>query len=784
MRNLVVSTAAFLATTALLAGCSQPPLSSTSPLTTAPNWNSLQPEAGEWITWGGDLGNKRYSPLDQIDKDNADQLQVIWRWGAEPLIGRHDSNWKATPLYVDGVLYLPTGGSKVAALDPASGETLWLFTPEPLRVGKRPFSGSSRAVSYWTDGTEKRILHNTVDGRLFSIDAETGKLDPNFGEGGFVDMNKNLLAEGDDRETVDVGSTAPGIVVGDVIVTQVIGNDTPQNKVGTPGYIRGYDIRTGEMLWRFHTIPRPGEFGHDTWKDGAWKYTGAASVWTMMAADPELGYVYLPVESPTNNFWGGQRPGDGLFGESIVCLDAKTGERVWHFQILHHGVWDYDLPAAPILHDIQKDGKTIKAVSVLTKQGMNFVFDRVTGEPVWPIEERAVPTEMAVPGEVLSPTQPFPTKPAPYSNLGYHEEDLIDFTPALRAEAKEFMKQYVTGPMYTPPTLVGEGIATKGTLVYPNYGGGSNWNGGAFDVDSRTLFAPTRNTYMTIGLRKADPKLTDWKYLPVGSGARPLSLPNGLPVNRPPWALVTATDMDKGEHIWSRSIGSAPDWVRNHPDLQGLDLDFDSMGQISVRPSPLVTRSLLFMAESANIGGDPGGRMFRAYDKQSGEVVAEIELPALTSGAPMTYMHEGRQYIALALSSREHPAELIALALPRPGDKPALAPAAPKIAGAKPSAPRLDLAKTVDATEEQLATGRAMFARFCAACHGSTGQGMRQSGAPALRGLGSFADIKAIISNGSAEMPAMSAMMKAEELDAVARFVAVELSGRDDRLSR
>src|SRR5690606_12530460 len=264
---------------------------------------------------------------------NADQLQVIWRWAAEPLIGRHDSNWKATPLYVDGVLYLPTGGSKVAALDPASGETLWLFTPEPLRVGKRPFSGSSRAVSYWTDGTEKRILHNTVDGRLFSIDAETGKLDPNFGEGGFVDMNKTLLAEGDDRETVDVGSTAPGIVVGDVIVTQVIGNDTPQNKVGTPGYIRGYDIRTGEMLWRFHTIPRPGEFGHDTWKDGSWQYTGAASVWTMMAADPELGYVYLPVESPTNNFWGGQRPGDGLFGESIVCLDAKTGERVWHFQI-------------------------------------------------------------------------------------------------------------------------------------------------------------------------------------------------------------------------------------------------------------------------------------------------------------------------------------------------------------------------------------------------------------------------------------------------------------------
>ncbi|MGQ9425575.1 outer membrane protein assembly factor BamB family protein [Gilvimarinus sp. F26214L] len=772
MRHLALSTAAFVATACLTVSCSQ--LNSTG--SSAPSWNSLQPKAGEWITWGGDLGNKRYSPLDQINKENAQDLQVNWRWQAEPLPGRHDSNWKATPLYVDGVLYLPTGGSKVAALDPATGETLWLFTPDPLRVGSRPFTGSSRAVSFWTDGERKRILHNSIDGRLFSIDAQTGEPDRNFGTDGFVDLNENLLAEGDGRSQDDVGSTAPGIVVGDVIVVQVIGNDTPKNTVGTPGYIRGFDVRTGELLWTFHTIPRPGEFGHETWEDGSWSYTGAASVWTMMSADPELGYVYLPVESPTNNFWGGQRPGDGLFGESIVCLDAKTGERVWHFQILHHGVWDYDLPAAPILHDIEKDGKTIKAVTVLTKQGMNFVFDRVTGEPVWPIEERPVPTEMAVPGEKLSPTQPFPTKPAPYSNLGYHEEDLIDFTPELRAQALEIMKDYVTGPMYTPPTLVGEGIPTKGTLVYPNYGGGSNWNGGAFDVDSNTLFVPTRNTYMTIGLKKADPNLTDWKYLPVGSGARPLSLPNGLPVNRPPWALVTATDMNRGEHIWSRSIGGAPDRIRNHPDLQGLDLDFDNMGQISVRPSPLVTRSLMFLAESANIGGDPGDRMFRAYDKQTGEVVAEIELPALTSGAPMTYMHEGRQYIAVALSSREHPAELITLSLPRPGDE----TAAPVPAAQPRSTATVDLAETVDASPQQLKTGRQMFGQHCAVCHGSAGEGLPQSGAPALRGLGHFADIKAIIGNGSAEMPAMAAVMTADQLDAVARYVAVELSGRED----
>lgn len=768
MRSIVSSSIAFFATACLLTSCSQSD--------TALSWNSLSPEAGEWITWGGDLGNKRYSPLDQINEDNVAQLQTTWRWQAERLPGRHDSNWKATPLYVDGLLYLPTGGSKVAAIDPATGETQWMFTPDPLRVGSRPFTGSSRAVSYWSDGEKQRILHNSIDGRLFSIDAATGEPDAGFGQGGFVDLNKNLLAEGDTRETDDVGSTAPGIVVGDVIVVQVIGNDTPKNNLGTPGYIRGYDVRSGELLWTFHTIPRPGEFGHNTWEKDSWRKTGAASVWTMMSADPELGYVYLPVESPTNNFWGGQRPGDGLFGESIVCLDAKTGKRVWHFQILHHGVWDYDLPAAPILHDIEKDGKTIKAVTVLTKQGMNFVFDRTNGEPVWPIEERAVPTEMAVPGEELSPTQPFPTKPAPYSNLGYHEEDLIDFRPELREQALAVMEDYVTGPMYTPPTLVGDGIPTKGTLVYPNYGGGSNWNGGAFDVDSNTLFVPTRNTYMTMGLKKADPELTDWHYLPVGNGARPLSLPNGLPVNRPPWALVTATDMNRGEHVWSRSIGGAPDWVREHPALEGLDLDFDNMGQISVRPSPLVTKTLLFMAESANIGGDPGGRMFRAYDKQSGEVVAELELPAKTSGAPMTYLHEGRQYIAVALSSREHPAELITLALPREGDKPVQAPVAASTP--EPNSASANLAETVSATPEQLATGRELFGSHCVACHGPDGAGLPQSGAPALRGLGQFADIKAFITNGSAEMPGMGAMMSAGQLDAVARYVAMELSGR------
>jgi len=738
----------------------------------APSWNSLTPKAGEWITWGGDLGNTRYAPLDQIDKSNAANMRMVWRWQAEQLPRGDDTNWKATPLYIQGVLYVPTGGSKVAAIDPATGKTLWLFTPDPIRVGTRPFSGSTRAVSYWTDGKKKRILLNSIDGRLFSIDAATGKLDSDFGKGGAVDLNQDLLDAGDKRERDDMGSTGPGVVVGDVIVVQVIGNDTPRKKVGTPGYIRGYDIRSGKLLWKFHTIPRPGEFGHDTWEQDSWQYTGAASVWSMMAADPELGYVYLPIESPTNNFWGGQRPGNGLFGESIVCVDARTGKRVWHFQLVHHGVWDYDIPAAPILHHIKKDGKTIKAVTVLTKQGMSFVFDRVSGKPVWPIEERAVPTSMGVPGEKLSPTQPFPTKPPPYSNLGYHEEDVIDFTPELRAEALKYLDQFVKGPMYTPPTLVGPGIATKGTLVYPNFGGGSNWNGGAVDRETNVMFVPTRNTFMAVGLRKADPKLTDWEYTAAGGdGARPLRLPNGLPVNRPPWALVTATDMNRGEHIWSRAIGGAADSIRNHPALKGLKLDFDNMGQISVRPSPLVTKSLLFLAESANIGGDPGGKMFRAYDKSTGKVVAEIELPAKSSGAPMTYLHNGRQYIAIALSEQKHAAELVVYSLPRAGDP------APSIAvRANPSA-SIRTAVQVTATAQQLAMGGDVFKQNCAACHGPKGEGIAGSNAPPLRALGTLDDVKNMIGRGSAEMPAMSAVLTPEQIDAVSRYVAVELVG-------
>jgi glucose dehydrogenase len=723
---------------------------------------------GEWVTWGGDPQNTRYSPLDQIDAENVDQLEVAWRWEAQPVLDRPDSNWKATPLYVNGMLYAPTGGTKVAAIDPATGQTVWMFEPDPLRVGTRPFTGSSRAVSYWADRDKKRILHNTVDGRLISLDADTGELDPEFGVGGIVDLNQNLLEPDDPREMVDVGSSGPGIIVGDVIVVQVITADNPGNKTQVPGYVRGYDVRTGERLWVFHTIPLEGEVGNETWEDEAWRYTGNASVWSMMSADPERGLVYLPVESPTNNLWGGQRPGDGLFGESIVCLDAKTGERVWHYQILHHGVWDYDLPAAPILHDVVIDGETIPALSLLTKQGMNFVFNRVTGEPIWPIEEREVPTEMAVPGERLSPTQPFVTKPEPYLNLGHYEEDIIDFSPEIRAQAMEIVDGLVTGPMYTPPTLVGEGIETNGTLLYPNYGGGSNWNGGAVDPETNTLYVPIRSSHMTVGLRPANPELTDWQYV-QGTGGGLLTLDNGLPITAPPWSEIVATDMNEGEHIWRRSIGGAPDWIRELPELQGLNLDFDSMGELSARPSPLVTKTLLFLSESGNIGGDPGGPMFRAYDKATGEIVAEIELPGLTSGAPMTYMHEGRQYIAIAVSSADHPAELVVLALPNGED----AGAADRAA----SSQEVTATQVVEATPEQLSQGMAIFGEKCVECHGEDGRGDTANSAPPLENLPPFPDVVLMVENGGPEMPAMAAQLTAEQIDSVSRYVAIRFDG-------
>jgi len=715
---------------------------------------------GEWHYWGGDAGSTRYSSLDQIDATNAQRLSVAWRWQSLPLQSGADSNLQMTPLMIDGVLYVSTGVHQAAAIDPASGATKWIFNPEPkdLQSG-RPGNPSGRGLAYWTDGKQQRLFRNTLDGRLISIDARTGKADPKFGKRGTVILNEGLS----ERVVPVLGSTSPAIVVGDVVVVQVVPEVYAPNQAATPGHIRGYDVRSGEQKWIFHTIPQAGEYGVDTWENDSWKYNGNTGVWTMMSADPALGYVYLPVETPSHDFYGGHRLGDNLFAESIVCLDAKTGRRVWHFQIVHHGVWDYDPPAAPILGDIVIDGKRIKTVTQVTKQGMSFVFDRITGEPVWPIEERPVPPS-DVPGERLSPTQPFPTKPAPYERLGYHEEDLLDFTPELRQEALAIASKYVRGPLYTPTTRVIEG-GTQGTWVAPGYGGGSNWNGAAFDPDSGMMFVPTKNQPMIASLTKADPALTDYDY--VRATTLTVQGPRGLPVVRPPWSKITATDMSTGEHRWWRSIGPAPDSVRNHPDLQGLGLDFSTMGYTSIRPSPLVTKSLLFLGDSGALSGDPGGNLLRAYAKESGAVVAEIELPSKSTGAPMTYSYRGKQYIVVAVATRQHPAELIALSLPD-GDAPkTMAPTKAVTAAAARNTNRGSVTK---AMQGQLDSGRAIYGRYCASCHGAQGEGVAD-GAPPLSGQRNVDLVIERVRKGGIQMPPMQTMLTEQQIRDVSAFV-------------
>lgn len=722
-------------------------------------------EASEWRYWGGNAGQTRYAPLDQINLETVDRLKIAWRWSADTSGDASSSNYKSTPLLDDGVLYIPWLNHGAAAIDAGTGKTIWTFEPQPADIGGRAPSLALRSLAYWTDGTAKRLFHNSIDGRLIAIDALTGKAATSFGKGGWINLREGII-EG--TSVTDVSSVSPALVVGDIVVVQVIPGGS-RNKEGAAGRIRGFDVRTGALVWSFNPIAQPGEVGADTWEDGSNLYSGQAGAWSMLSADPDLGYVYLPLETPTNEFYGGQRLGDGLFGESLLCLDAKTGKRIWHYQIVRHGLWDYDLPAAPILHDIRKDGKTIKAVTLLTKQGLTFVFDRVTGEPVWPIEDRPVPGSN-IPGERPSPTQPFPTKPEAFLRLGYDESDLIDFTPELRAEAKAIASQFTKGPLYTTPTEVTP--TNKGTWLYPGTGGGPNWNGAAFDPDTHILYTPLRLKPQYAGVTKGDPKTTNMHYYGGGGGA-PINGPQGLPILKPPYSVVVATNMDQGTHLWRIPIGEAPDYVKNHPALKNLNLDFRAMGQFDVRPSPLLTRELLFLGESGNIGGGSGGPMFRAYDKRDGRIFREIEMPTLVTGAPMTYMQGGRQYIVVAVSARGKPAELVALTLDGASDN-GPAPAGGVALAAAPPSTRAQAA-SVSATPEELALGEAAFARTCAICHGPAGAGVRGAAAPALTGRTDFANITRAIAQGQGEMPAMASLMTPAEIEAVGKYVVKTL---------
>ena len=641
--------------------------------------------AAEWRSYAGTNASNKYSPLDQINKDSVRNLRIAWRQSVTPPEIRQGvnapgpTNYQHTPLMVDGMLYMSTGYGTVAALDAVTGKVIWFDVPaggmphappgqfihhDNVRYpGLLVASGRglpSRGLAYWTDGSDARVI--TMMGRwLVALNAKTGKRYSDFGARGQVD-----LTNGYDRPADNFRPSSAPIVVRDVIV---VGGIARSGEQVFPGDVRGYDVRTGALLWTFHTIPRPGEFGNDTWLNGSWERAGAAGVWGFMSGDEELGYVYLPVESAASqavdaDFFGGRRPGKSLFEDSLVCLDAKTGKRVWHFQAIHHGLWDWDFNAPPVLVDITVGGRKIKAVAEVSKQSFVYVFDRVTGEPVWPIEERRVP-EGEVPGEWYSPTQPYPTKPPAYDGQDVTIDDLVDFTPELRQEAIAIINRYRYGPLFTPPSIAEPGPrGRKGTIQRPGTVA-TTWPGAGVDPATGVLYVPSVQNPGIIELVKSPNAKSDWISNPDGVGYGPyLEGPRGLPTPfKPPYGRLVAIDLNKGEILWTVANGNGP---RDHPALKALNLP--PLGQTG-RVSPLVTKTMVFLGEGGDDGvaGLPpggGGKMFRAYDKATGKVIWEIELPGGTTGAPMTYMANGKQFIVVAVGWKDMPGELVALALP------------------------------------------------------------------------------------------------------------------------
>ena len=615
---------------------------------------------GEWLHWAGDAGSTRYAPLDQIDASNVADLQIAWRWQSRNFGPTPESYYRVTPLYANGMIYATAGFRRAAvAIDPETGETLWMYRlDEGERGGNSPRGNSGRGVGYWSDGDgEKRVLLITPGYHMVSLDADTGVPDPAFGENGIVDLKLGLGREIDLVEA-RIGSSSPPVIVGDVAVVGAalpVGARPPTKEM-PPGHVRGFDVRTGELRWIFHTIPQPDDYGHETWEDDSWSYTGNAAVWAPFTADPELGYVYLPVEAGTGDYYGGHRPGDNLYSQSLVCLDARDGSIVWHYQTVRHGIWDFDPPAAPVLMDITVDGRDIRAVAQVTKQTFTFTFDRITGEPVWPIEDRPVPAG-DVPGEWYAPTQPFPVLPVPFDVQGVTEDDLLDLTPELKAEALEIAQKLTLGPMYTPPTLIEEG-GNQGTLVMPGSLGGANWPGAAYDPETQRLFIGSSTRPSVIGLVH-DPESSNMRY--IQGQARGVGGPRGLPLVKPPWGRITALDMKTGQKAWTIANDDTPSFIAEHPALEGVSVPRTGR---QTRAGLLATRTLLFAGTGGGTMSASRTGLLRAHDKATGEILAAIELPSHQTGVPMTYMHGGRQYIVVAVAGRGVPGELVALRLP------------------------------------------------------------------------------------------------------------------------
>jgi quinoprotein glucose dehydrogenase len=667
-------------TTPAPAPASRPAARAAGPATSPHVYNTAN---GEWQTYGADLHSTRYSPLDQVNASNFNKLEVAFRFKTDMLGPRPEYQLQTTPLMVKGVLYFTAGTRRaVVAADAQTGEMLWMYS---MNEGKRgesaPRQLSGRGVSYWTDGKEDRIIYVTPGYQMIALNAKTGDLVTSFGKGGIVDLKEN-----DDQPmdliTGEVGLHAAPVIVNDVVVVGAahLAGSVPKSKTNQKGYVRGFDARTGRRLWIFHTIPRPGEFGNDTWLNDSWSYTGNTGVWAQMSADPELGVIYMPVELPTGDYYGGHRPGNSLFAESVVALDVKTGKRKWHYQLVHHGVWDHDIPCAPILANITVDGKQIKALAQPTKQGWVYMFDRVTGQPVWPIEERPV-EKGSVPGEWYSPTQPFVSKPPAFERQGFSEADLIDFTPELNAEAKRIASNYIMGPIFTPPP-VSTWPKPLGLLLSPVVTGGANWQGGSLDPETNIMYIFSNSGVQALGLVKPEGGRSDMDWV-MGTARNPNAAPpaggrggpgggggeggggitvQGLPLAKPPYATITALNLNEGSKVWQIAHGETPDNIKNHAALKGLTIPRTGrQGRIGV----LTTKSLVIAGEGGFFTAPNGqrGAMLRAYDKATGNEVGAVYMPAPQTGSPMTYMVNGKQYITVSIAGPGASGELLVLRL-------------------------------------------------------------------------------------------------------------------------
>jgi quinoprotein glucose dehydrogenase len=662
----------------------------------SPAWGQTGTKNGEWRTYGGDLGSTRYAPLDQINGKNFSELEVAWRFKTESLGPRPEFQYEGTPLFVHGTLFVTAGTRRaVVALDAKTGEMLWMHSENEGKRGESaPRQLSGHGVAYWTDGKEERVLYVTPGYRLVALDAKTGVPVPSFGKNGIVDLKLD-----DDQEidliTGEVGLHSTPVVAKNVVIVGAahMEGGAPTSKKNVKGFVRGFDVRTGKRLWIFHTIPKPGEFGIESWLNDSWSYTGNTGVWGQISVDEDLGLVYLPVELPTGDYYGGHRPGNGLFGESLVAVDLQTGKRRWHYQLVHHGLWDMDIPDAPILCDINVNGRAIKAVAQPTKQAFLYVFDRVTGQPVWPMEERPVP-KGDVPTEWYSPTQPFPTKPPAYDNQGVLPESLINFTPALHEEAMKLVSKYKIGPIFTPP-VVSKPDGPLATLVSPGAQGGTNWPGGSYDPETHTVYVFSQSAIAVLGLiPPGDSKISDMDYIngmagvpprprramgapppperPAAASAAPAGrggggfgglTVQGLPLLKPPYGRITAINLDKGDITWQIAHGETSDNIKNHPALKGLNIPRTGRpGLIGV----LTTKSLVIAGEAGFFTTPSGvrGAMLRAYDKATGKEVGAVYIPAPQTGSPMTYMLNGEQYLVLAIGGGNYSAELVAFKLP------------------------------------------------------------------------------------------------------------------------